>query len=110
MFVLFCACLLGKCTCDNHTSPCKRLWIVLHCVAGADFNPALISIRFDADEGQASKNLVLGFIPVVDDVIDENDNPGEYFVIIISPLQPNGLDLTGTLASLARIVDNDSKT
>jgi len=47
----------------------------------------------------------------VDDLIDETDLPGEYFVITLNYTEAlnRGLDTTGTQASLARIADNDGE-
>ena len=74
----------------------------------ADFNNTVIRITFAADAG--TFNDVNAPIAIVNDLINESTE--QVFIAqlrLISSVNPGSVDLTMRLATLCRIIDDDSK-
>ena len=75
----------------------------------ADFNNTVIRITFAPDEDE-DVNVVNVPIAIIDDLI--NEAAEQVFIAqlrLISSVNPDSVDLTTRLATLCRIIDDDSK-
>ena len=75
-----------------------------------DFDTTTFEVEFPADENQVALTDIDAFIPIVDDLIDEDDE--QLFVVyiqVVSAVDLAQVQNTERNISTCRIIDNDRK-